>query len=334
MDFWTSITFQENNSEIISKIYSPDFDSVLYDLDEMADLEQPLILNDISAFINDKLIQLIKAKNGFIIPKTYKQLGIDFTNKQQFWIYNEVDFSPSLGLCARVIPFTGKAATILSISTEMLITFMELRIASSKETEDIPMQVYLTSLFSVIFNASIALILYTKTDVLKSLQSVGHEIDNAVYNCFRQDRINATDSENERTGHASKCLAISALSCVILNSAINFTAEKQGLILVAKNFIELEPHLGSTEQEMIFIAVYMNLITSLYSTITFQGSFAIKSVEELHGFQSFTSNIQKKCSTLLFNFKKCSAANEHSEIVQQEDQVETERALLNRQYRY
>lgn len=329
MDFWTSITFQGDNSEIISKIYSPDFDSVLYDIDEAADLEQPLIFNDVSTFINDKLIQLIKEKNRFITPKTYKQLGIDFTNKQQLWIYNEVDFSPSLGLCARVIPFTGKAATILSISTEMLITFMELRIASSKESEDISMQVYLTSLFSVVFNASIALILYTKTDVIKTLQSVGHEIDNAVYNCFRLDRIHSTGSDNERTGYAYKCLAISALSCVILNSAVNFTAEKQGLILVAKNFIELEPHLGSTEKEMIFIAVYMNLITSLYSTITFQGSFVAKSVDELPGFQSFTSSIQTKCSTLLFNFKKCGLANQGIETAHQE---ETERPLLHRQY--
>lgn len=306
MDLWVLIT-KADDSDTINKIYSPDFDKYLYNNEDSEYLEQPLILNDVKTFVNNKLIGFIKEKRGFIIPKTYKQLGIDFTNKQQLWIYSEVEFSPENGFFATVIPFTGKMATALSVITEMFITFMELRISSSKK--DVPMQIYLMSLFTTIFNISIVVILYTRTDVVGGLRTVGHEIDNIVRSCS-VNCMNPSSYEQTRTDNISKLLAILALSCVILNSAISFTAQRQGLFLTANKFIDLDSHMSKAEQESILLTMYINLIASLYSSITFQGAAVVKSVVELPRLRACASTIQERCNALLFSFRRGRVVND------------------------
>lgn len=320
MDFWTRVTYQLNNPDIISKIYSPDFDKLLYDIDDFENLEQPLIINDISSFINMELIKLIKERNGFVIAKTYNQIGIDFTNKQQFWRYDEINFSPDLKLFSRIIPIIGKVTTTFTIFTEMLITFMELRISSSSDNENNPMMLYLISLFGAFFNAYIALFLYTKTDVDEDLQLIGHEIDSAISKCFNLGCIKPINPICVHSSIYSKMLLTLAVTCVMLNSAINFAAERQSLILVAKEFLNDESYLGDTAQELIFTAIYINLIASLYEAITSQGMVVVNSLEMIPSIKTCTSNIQQKCSALLFNFRRPYVSNDTLETTSQQIQ--------------
>ena len=293
------------NNGAITAIYSPDFDAELHDGPAYA------YGDELHAHVASKLLLLIEFFGGPIEPKRLDQMKIRPVEPQQAWMEFEVNFQP--GLCARFLPKIGYITNISCILTSAAMTFMALRIASSKNDGSDAVSINI-SLLATAVGTMLGLVLYRYSKAGQSLAYAGQNIAKTMEFIYAGDYQMPSLRQIDRKWLLKKCIAGLIVGSIVTNTAITSIKIYQESILLIDKFLDLDSKQSAEEKglkkELLTWLVVNNFIfSSIFSSLAFQADFVRNFINDvLQSINKMPSN-----RSICYRFDSLRAAPEDPE---------------------
>jgi len=187
---------------------------------------------------------------------------------------------------SRILPIIGHITVVLTTLTGGFITFITLRIASSKNNEDNSSSSNALSILGTILASIMSIIMYIYSDATKVLTDLGQNIDNSFAETCQQnyERLPShTESGDSAPSYLKKSIPLLAMSFVSANVLIAGISTYQGGILLVDKYLDLYPDMQENEREnyreILRYVVYTLVFAGGYRALAFEGSFAAKLAE-------------------------------------------------------
>lgn len=279
-------TYKVNNAgfKVLASIYSPDFE---LDLLDYSDDDPP---DDYLVFAAQQLNLLFDNLPVNYNFKTLEDLKQPILHEQQRWYCCEIEFTRKHQCCIRILPALGHITNILTIATGCFATYMSFRIASNNPNHS-NHQSSTMSMSATILNAIVNIIMYTYSDTSEILRGIGHNIDSLYATRCRSHTYRALPeviSHNNSTS-ISRLIHYGAYIGMMLilttNMIIAALVTYQETNSLAKSFLDLDqsqtPAQKARDMQAIQFVIYLMIVTSVYSSLAFEWSFAVKFVDDL-----------------------------------------------------
>lgn len=295
------------DSQQITSLYSPDFDAQLLD---STHLETTIALDE---YVAGKLQGLFEDSGRLIKPKSSEQLQqFRLVEPQQSWAIFYINL-PQASACEKYLPILGNLANISTILTSADITYMALRIASSKNGVDnsssIPISILATTVSTLL-----GLVLYRYSDAGHSLTYAGRNINNTLSGLFscRYEKISLNHIKVDWSLH--RIIALFTIAIIASNSAISSIKIYQESKLLTDKFLDLDNNQTSEEREfkkelITWLVINNFIFSSVFSSLAFQAAFLKKFVDDA----AKKIDIRQKCSGLFFRYFSASSHNASAE---------------------
>ncbi len=285
-EFLIRVTKGESGN--IISLYSPDFAPNLLEFSNHQDINN----SNYRPFIIEIMTYFFTIQKKQVIPKTFEELSYILTDDLKRWESFTIDFQPqqiNSGLFSKALPRIGHVTNILGVLSGGFITFMALRVASSNHHEDSSSSSNALSIFATILSSIISVIIYIYSGATEMLTGIGHGIDQSIAKacrCGYEVVPTVAENANHHYTFAKKLIFLFAMGAVSTNTLITGIRVYQESSLLADKYLGLYPGLSDAEREKyreLLRWLVVNLLVSVgaYTSLAFQGSFAIKLVEEL-----------------------------------------------------
>ena len=188
---------------------------------------------------------------------------------------------------SKTMPIIGHVAQFLTILAGGAMTYMSLRIVSSKGNENnSPLSISL-SVLGTILSSIMSVVMYIYSDATKMLTELGQKIDIAIakvchknYEAF-PTRIENSDRIPVCIRKPVSLLVIGFVSSNVIIVGIN---TYQSSILLVEGYLGLYPEMPEAEIEeyrniLRWLVVYVFVFAGGYRALAFEGSFAAKLVK-------------------------------------------------------
>lgn len=266
----------------ITSLYSPDFEANLLNANE-----GDAFPDDYHLYITNAITDNLNGGKQKIIPKSFNQLkSFPINQNLQHWELIEIEFRARDGVFSKSLPMMGHVTNMLSILCGGFITFMALRIASSRSRSENRDSSNALSVLATILSSVISLIMYTYSGATEVLTELGHDIDHFFSRICRRDNKNLLSKNKPKYSSSSlsrKFVSILTIGGISTNTLIAAISTYQEVNLLVDKYLDLYPDLTHSERqkqrEILSWLIDLFIFVSAYSTLSFQGSFAAKLVD-------------------------------------------------------
>jgi len=274
--FWILVTVNPQDTNQIQSAYSPDLNAQLV-LDSSIDAYQALVLSNAKKEIESQANYLLVAQT----PKELSKYPI-FDKQHQYWELFEVGVDK--GRFAKALPLIGYVATISTIASTAVITYMALRIASDSPDPGSSSSSNALSITGTTLSSIITFALYVQSNASQTLTSIGGYVDHTfarLCNMETKDNSLIEQDADKRKYLTKVCLYLIVTGSILVNTVISSISLFQEAKLIVERFMGLDQESQSSEdmQKQIFMfIVYVGVISGAYSSTSFQASFVDKIV--------------------------------------------------------
>lgn len=276
--FYVLVTADVNsyNYNNVISIYSPDLELELLN-------RSGLFLGNHAEFAAEEIKKNLDQLTINHKPKNLSQLQQPIVNEYQRWVCCEVDIDHRNKYCTRILPITAHTANIVAIASGCFSTYMSFSIASRENHQQ-------TSNFGIsatILNIIVNLIMYTYSDTSDTMMQMGNNLDRFFARCSGSHYLKNDNSRQTVPHNPAKNLAYGTMMLLLsAHMLISAMETYQSTILLAKRFLDLKqdqsPEERATNMDIIlWLGIYLMIVSSFYSTFAFAWTFAVKFVDDL-----------------------------------------------------
>lgn len=286
MKFWVLVK-RDRTGKVIS-LYSPDLnkelletapraEALITDMPASEPIELSQSVENFRLFAQLELTKSVTQAANPITAKKRKELPNIALTPLDHWECFEIEGKAQGKFFAKLLPGIGNVFNVLSYITGGFITYMALRIASSSN-ENSNTSTGL-SIVGTLFSSTILLLVYIAAGTSQSLAKIGESIDQISWQKLMQTIPSLKNY--------LKYLSLSLLAWGCTTTAISITGIRlyQEIMLLTEKYLNLNPNLSEAEHQfylnLIRWSVVMTyIISGGYCSIAFQGSFAMKLVQQ------------------------------------------------------